>query len=127
MTTVKSEAIAQFRVKLANYATAQKALDFIEDCEGDLEDAAMSLAIRVGQQPQLDNAAWLDTLARKCRAILCQSIVRDNLTKGEYDKVFVALAETNIVPPVLIPPILLYVLNQGIPTFCQPLEGLKSL
>jgi hypothetical protein len=64
MTIVTSQEIAQFRSELANNPEAMKALDAIEDCEGNLEDAAIALAIRAGQQPQRDNAEWLDALAR---------------------------------------------------------------
>jgi hypothetical protein len=60
MTQVTPEEIALFRVQLADYPDALAALEEIEECEGDLEDAAMVLAIRVGQQPEIANAdGWI--------------------------------------------------------------------
>ena len=122
MTTVASEEITKFRLELENYPPAIKALDMIEDCEGDLEDAAMSLAINVGQEPQLDNAEWFKALANKCRVAICQEVLRENLLNGNYNKAAIALAEMKIIPAVLVTPVLMYVLQQGMEDFCQPLE-----
>lgn len=48
MTKVTAQEIAQFRSQLAENSTVMEALDVIEDCDGDLEDATMTLAIRAG-------------------------------------------------------------------------------
>ncbi|NEP12355.1 MAG: hypothetical protein F6K14_19535 [Symploca sp. SIO2C1] len=123
MTIVTSEEIAQFRSKLSNYPEAMKALNAIEDCEGDLEDAAISLAIQAGQQPQRENAEWLDALARKCRAVICQQEFREDLLKGSYSSVFRYLLETPMLPKILITPVLMYVASQGVENFCEPLNS----
>ncbi|AFZ19979.1 hypothetical protein [Allocoleopsis franciscana] len=123
MTTVTSQQIAQFRTELANNPEAMKALDAIEDCEGDLEDAAIALAIRAGQQPQRDNAEWLDALARKCRAVICQKEFRDDLLKGSYAPMIRYLAETPLLPSILATPVLMYVVTQDINHFCEPLDS----
>ncbi len=124
MTIVSSQEIAQFRSALSNNPEAMKALDVIEDCEGDLEDAAMSLAIRAGQQPQRDNAEWLDALARKCRAAICQKEFRQDLLNGSYGPVVRYLAETPLLPSILATPVLMYVARQGVNRFCEPIDGL---
>lgn len=123
MTIVTSQEIAQFRSQLANNSQAQTALDAIEDCEGDLEDAVIALAIRVGQQPQRDNAEWLDALARKCRAVICQKEFRDDLLKGSVAEAIEYLAKTPLVPGILATPVLMYVLRQGLNEFCEPLDS----
>ncbi|NES22433.1 MAG: hypothetical protein F6K41_26825 [Symploca sp. SIO3E6] len=122
MTIVTSEEIAQFRSKLSSYPEAMKALDVIEDCEGDLEDAAISLAIQAGQQPQRDNSEWLDALARKCRAVICQKEFRQELLGGSYSSVFRYLLETPLLPKILVAPVLMYVASKGVNSFCEPLE-----
>ena len=122
MTIVTSEEIAQFRSKLSNYPEAMKALDVIEDCEGDLEDAAISLAIQAGQQPQRENSEWLDALARKCRAVICQKELRQDLLRGSYRSVFRYLLETPLLPKILVAPVLMYVASEGVNSFCEPLE-----
>jgi hypothetical protein len=122
MTIVTSQEIAQFRSQLANNSQAMTALDVIEDCEGDLEDAAIALAIRSGQQPQRDNAEWLDALARKCRAVICQKEFREDLLNGSCAGVIEYLASTPLLPGILATPVLIYVLRKGVNSFCEPLD-----
>lgn len=122
MTILTSQEIARLRSELANYPDAMQALDIIEDCEGDLEDAAIALAIRVGQQPQRDNAEWLDALARKCRAVICQQEFREDLLKGSLAGVIEYLAATPLIPGILATPVLIYVVRKGVNTFCEPID-----
>jgi hypothetical protein len=123
MTILTSQEIAQFRSQLANNSQAMTALDVIEDCEGDLEDAAIALAIRAGQQPQRDNAEWLDALARKCRAVICQKEFRDDLLNGSFAGVIEYLAATPLLPGILATPVLIYVVRKGVNSFCEPLDA----
>ncbi|HBE58361.1 MAG TPA: hypothetical protein DEG17_05945 [Cyanobacteria bacterium UBA11149] len=122
MTIVSSQEIAQFRSQLSHNAEAMIALDAIEDCEGDLEDAAIALAIRAGQQPQRDNSEWLDALARKCRAAICQEEFRQDLINGSYSTMVRYLEETPLIPPILATPVVMYVVSKGINVFCEPLD-----
>lgn len=123
MTIVNAQEIAQFRSELSNNPDAMKALDAIEDCEGNLEDAAIALAIRAGQQPQRDNAEWLDALARKCRAVICQKEFREDLLKDRFGPIVRYLAETPLIPGILATPVLMYVIQQGVNEFCQPIDS----
>ena len=125
MTQVTPEEIAQFRSQLADYPNALAALQAIEDCEGDLEDAAMALAIKAGQEPQRANSEWLDALARKCRAVICRSEFRDDLLKGNYTAVVPYLGATSLCPALLATPVIMYVVRQGINDFCQPLDPIS--
>jgi hypothetical protein len=122
MTQVTPEQIALFRSQLTDYPSAIVALQAIEDCEGDLEDAAIALAIRAGQEPQRANAEWLDALARKCRAVICRSEFRPGLLNGNYTEIVPYLAASNLCPAVLATPVIMYVMHQGINDFCQPLD-----
>ncbi|MES1022745.1 hypothetical protein ABN584_07590 [Gloeocapsa sp. BRSZ] len=124
MTQVTPEDIAKFREKLQD-PDATTALAEIEDCEGNLEDAAMVLAIRVGQQPDIANAEWLDSLAKKCRAIICREENRNALFIEDYAAVMRSLATTKICPPLLVTPVLMYVLQQGVDSFCEPLDTIS--
>lgn len=123
MTIVTSQEIAQFRSELATNPEAMIALDAIEDCEGDLEDAAIALAIRAGQQPQRDNAEWLDALARKCRVVICQKEFRDELLNGSFAPMIRYLTETPLLPSILATPVLMYVVRQGVNSFCEPIDS----
>ncbi|RUT04450.1 hypothetical protein DSM106972_046780 [Dulcicalothrix desertica PCC 7102] len=125
MTTVTLKEIAQFRSQLSEDPLALKALDAIEDCEGDLEDAAMTLAIRVGQQPERANSEWLDALARKWRAVICQQEFRSNLQDGSIQEMMQHIRTMPTFPSILAAPVLMYVMKQGIDNFCEPFDSLK--
>jgi hypothetical protein len=126
MTIVTSQEIAQFRSQLAEDSLALTALDTIEDCEGDLEDAAMTLAIRVGQQPERANSEWLDALARKWRAVICQEEFRTALQNDSIQQMMQHLKTMPTFPSILATPVLMYVTKQGINNFCEPFDSLKS-
>lgn len=125
MTKVTLEELAKFQAKLNNYPDALAALQEIEECEGDLEDAAMVLAIRAGQQPDIANADWLASLAKKCRAFICQQQFRDCLLDGTYAPVVEQMMAAKICPRLLVIPVLLYAIDQGIEEFCQPLDPIS--
>lgn len=122
MTQVTSEEIAKFRAELLGYPDALAALKEIEECEGDLEDAAMVLAIRVGQQPDIANSEWLDSLAKKCRAVICQAEFKNALENGDFALVVGRLRETKLCPALLVTPVLMYVTKQDVKQFCQPVD-----
>ncbi|MBN4002329.1 hypothetical protein [Nostoc sp. LPT] len=125
MTKVTSQEIAQFRSQLADDPSDMEALDLIEDCDGDLEDAAMTLAIRAGQQPERANSEWLDALARKWRVVICEQEYREDLLNTSLVKMMEHLKTTPTFPKILATPVLIYVLKQGVNNFCEPLDLLK--
>ncbi|NWF58793.1 MAG: hypothetical protein HXY43_05645 [Fischerella sp.] len=122
MTKVTAQEIARFRSQLAEDSAVMEALDLIEDCEGDLEDAAMTLAIRAGQEPERANSEWLDALARKWRAVICEQGFRDDLLNGSVKGMMEQLKTMPSFPQILATPVLMYVLKQGVSSFCEPLD-----
>lgn len=120
MASVTLEEISHFRSQLANYPDILKALDVIEDCDGDLEDAALVLAIEIGQQP--DSSVWLDGFAKRYRPALCEQSIRENLLNGELTAVVEYLTQNQILPLILAAPVLMYIMKQGVNDFCEPLE-----
>ncbi len=125
MTQVTSREIALFRSQLTDDPIAMEALDLIEDCDGDLEDAAMTLAIRAGQEPERTNSEWLDALARKWRAVICEQEYRDDLLNSSLAGMMKHLKTMPTFPKILATPVLIYVLKQGVNNFCEPLDSLK--
>lgn len=122
MTIVLSfQEIAQWRSQLFEYPDALKALDEIENCDGDLEDAAIGLAIHAGQEPNTSER-WLEGLAKRCRSVICQKDLKDSLLTGNWAKGFGELLEANICPPILLAPVVIYVCKTGVKDFCEPLE-----
>jgi hypothetical protein len=114
--------IEELQVQFADIPDAIVSLETIVDCEGDLEDAAMTLAIRVGQQPDLNNSEWLDGLAKKCRVAVCRSEFRNDMVDGNFMPLFQHFIQAKICPKLLILPVLLYVHERGVNRFCQPLD-----
>ncbi|MGL5083259.1 MAG: hypothetical protein ACRC8A_17390 [Microcoleaceae cyanobacterium] len=121
MFILTSQEIAQFRSQLASYPEALEALDQIEDCEGNLEDAAIAMAIHAGQTPTTSEA-WLDGLAKRCRVAICDSDHREDLLQGKMTGIVEFLLEQKICPEILVTPVVIYALKTGIQEFCEPLE-----
>ncbi len=119
---ITPQELEQFREDLSDHAAALEALRVIEDCDGDLEDAAIALAIRAGQEPDT-NDRWIEGLAKRWRHILCQADLRENLEDGLSGAVVDAIAADSEIPSKLVAPVAIYVLKTGVQDFCQPLEG----
>jgi hypothetical protein len=119
---IELQIIEELQVQFANIPEAIVSLATIADCEGDLEDAAITLAIRVGQQPDIANSEWLAGLAKKCRVAACQSEFRNDMVNGNFMPLFEHFALHKVCPKLLILPVLLYVHECGINRFCQPLD-----
>ncbi|WP_287255395.1 MULTISPECIES: hypothetical protein [unclassified Moorena] len=74
MTTLTSEQISKLRSELANNPQALEALEVIEEWDGDLADAAESLATRNGIEGVEDKGEvrWFIKILRQCRDLICQ-------------------------------------------------------
>lgn len=120
MTIISSQEIAQYRSALAAYPEALVALDAIEDCEGHLEDAAISLGIQAGLQP--DRIDWLDGLAKRYRVTICQEEIKADLSNSRLARAVANLIETEVCPVLLATPVLIYVVKTGVNDFCEPLD-----
>nr|WP_260441271.1 hypothetical protein [Microcystis aeruginosa] len=78
-TQLTSEQIAQYRIEFADNENVLSALDVIEEWEGDLADAAESIATRNGIEGVEDNAdfRWFVIVLNKCRDSICQPKLRE--------------------------------------------------
>lgn len=118
---VTLEEIEQYRAEVLDDPIALRALEMIEDCEGDLEDAAIALALQVGQEPdQSDN--WLDGIAKRWRVSLCSGELKESLLAGSVGLAVRSLSTDTMLPSALAMPIALYVLKTGVEAFCEPLQ-----
>jgi len=127
MTQVTSQEIALFRSQLVDDPVAMEALDLIEDCEGDLEDAAMTLAIKAGQEPETANAEWLDALAKRWRSVICESEFREELVNHSILGIMAHINTIPTFPKILATPVLIYILKEGVNNFCEPLDSIQCL
>lgn len=120
MIVLTSTEIERYRTELADNSAALRALEMIEDCEGDVEDAAIALALRVGQEPDRSEQ-WLDGLAKRWRVFLCQADVQADLAQGTVASAIGLLTAETTLPAILATPVVLYVLKTGVEGFCAPL------
>ncbi len=121
MVTVTPEEIAQYRSELSADSGALAALDVAEDCEGDLEDAAIALALKAGQEPDQSDR-WLEGFAKRWRAYICQSGFRQSMGTGAIAKGVQLLAAEMAIPSGLATLVLIYIHKTGVDIFCKPLE-----
>lgn len=117
-----SQEISQYRDQLATCDVAMIALDVIEDCEGDIEDAATSIALEVGQK--VDRVDWLDGMTKRCRVVICEQQFREDLQTNNIANLvnYLLELEVKLCPPELVVIVVIYALKQGINNFCEPLN-----
>jgi hypothetical protein len=123
MITVTPKEIAQYRFQLADYPEAIAAMDVIQECEGNLEDAAVVLAIQEGQEPDRSARERLEGLANRCRPIVCQENFKDDLLAGLVAGAVESLAVSMAIPPGLATPVVIYAVKIGVKNFCKDFEA----
>ena len=116
------QVVTELKAQFIDIPDALIALETISDCDGDLEDAAMALAIRAGQQPDINNSDWLDSLAKKCRVAICRSELRNDMINGNFTPLFQHFVAAKVCPTLLILPVLLHAHELGVNRFCEPLD-----
>ncbi|GAB4158795.1 MAG: hypothetical protein Fur0046_38340 [Cyanobacteria bacterium J069] len=118
---VTPDELLDYRTQLTDHPGAIAALTMLEDCEGDLEDAAIALALRDGQEPD-QSGFWLDGFAKRWRVYICQSGVRSHLEAGAIAPGIQLLAAEMVLPINLATLVAIYVQKTGVEAFCKPLE-----
>jgi membrane-associated HD superfamily phosphohydrolase len=114
--TVTAEEIARFREQLKHDPEALAALDTIQECEGNLEEAARSIATAAGNTDV--ESDLLEKLSSRCRTVICQEDMKEKLP------VLIAaiagfLASSSGFPSRLATPIALFAIEKGSENFCD--------
>lgn len=116
MTVVTQAEIEQFRKQLKDYPEALVALDTIQECEGNLEDAAQVIVLEAGEEEV--QSELLKKLISRCRSVICQEDMKE-----ELPVLIAAIAEFlgsgSGFPPGLATPISIFVTKRGMKNFCQ--------
>ena len=124
MTTITQAEIEQYRSQLQEYPDALKALDVLQDCEGDLEYAAETLAI---ESRELDNdldekdpnePSWLEKSAAKLRPHVCTQAFKDVLSQS-FAVALGSLVTAGVYPGVPLTLVLIYISTNNLDKFCQ--------
>ncbi|MGB3292565.1 MAG: hypothetical protein WBB01_06145 [Phormidesmis sp.] len=121
MIVLPPEEITQLRSRLADYPQAIEALQEIEDCDGDIEDAAISLALRSGQAPDT-HEQWLAGFSKRYRHIACQPQFRESLAAGHLSTLINYLTQETDCPALIAAPVAIYVSKVGVSDFCHSFD-----
>ncbi|MFM7449409.1 MAG: hypothetical protein ACKO24_12525 [Leptolyngbyaceae cyanobacterium] len=120
--TVEPDLLQQLRTALVHLPEALGAIDTLEACEGDLEDAAISVAIEVGQEPDVSDR-WIEGLAKRWRHIICQPEMKVVLQAPLTAVAIQQLASTTRLPLKLATLVALYVQQAKVQEFCYSFEA----
>ncbi|WP_448563995.1 hypothetical protein [Trichothermofontia sp.] len=118
MIVITPAELNELRSQLTHEVKALEALAAIADYEGDLGDAAIVLALRAQQLPEEAGEAWLASLAKRCRPLLCEADVQVALQANQWLLAFERILASQWVPPLLVLPVVLYAVKTGLDQFC---------
>ncbi len=120
MLTVDIEQLDRWRSELADYPGMTRSLNEIEDCDGDVEDAAINLALHAGLSP--DNSdQWLVSYTKRYRVAICQLVTQAE-TSPEVPDLVRHLSDGSSCPKSLLLPVAIAAWQQGLVAFCEPLN-----
>lgn len=120
-----AEQIAKYRVELADNPDFLAALDVIEEWDGDLADAAESIATLNGIEGVEDNAdlRWFVIVLNKCRDSICQPKLREKYLPALIPTLTGIIAGYLMCPPpvagILSAIVAVFIQDQGLDKFCQ--------
>lgn len=122
MLSIPLTEITQLVERLADYPEALRSLQEIEDCAGDLNDAALSLALKAGLEPT-QNEGWLEGFAKRYRHIVCLPEFRADLSAQKIVSLAQHLTQNSQCPNLLAVPVALYVSKTGVDEFCDSFDN----
>jgi hypothetical protein len=118
MLTIPLDQIDSWRIELADYPAVLRAMEAIADCEGDVEDAAIGLAIQADLEPNTCDR-WLKSFAKRFRPRVCQPDFCNRLASKDVVALTRYLAAESSCPELLALPVAIEIMGQGIESFCQ--------
>ncbi|MEG3973130.1 hypothetical protein QUA51_09390 [Microcoleus sp. Pol10_D6] len=127
---VTPEQIALYREQLADNQDALDALDVIEEY-GKISKAAKAIAIQEDIEGVIDNAGldWFDEMLQKCRNFICKpqyENLREKYIPALIPPLADCIAGVLACPPgvagIIATPFAIYVAEEGMDKFCQPIN-----
>jgi len=125
MLTVEIEQLDRWRAELADYPEMTRSLNEIEDCDGDVEDAAINLAPHAGLLPDNSSDQWLVSYTKRYRVAICQwagQWASQTEKPPEVSRIVRHLSENSPCPALLVLPVAVTAWQQGVEAFCEPLK-----
>ena len=129
MIVLTSEEITRLKSSLSDVPFALEALREIGDCDGDVEDAAISLALKSDQEP--DTNEWLGDFSKRYRHVVCredfrgETLQEEDFTNAQEDikALMIHLAQQTDCPELIALPVVLYVYKTGVDDFCYSFDN----
>jgi hypothetical protein len=120
-TQLTPEEIQQYREKLKDNAQASEDIDLIEQCDGDLEYAAIRLARRANIDTiRADEETFWQKAVMEARLLVCQDGLRDNLAPNILGGLIgLFLTSSSPVLGVVATPIAIYIVEESLEDFCN--------
>lgn len=120
MSILTTEEIARFRLELVDHPSAIAALDVIEECEGDLDEA---IALLMMQEMGTESDRGFNDVIQKCRKVICQEEIRNDLMTGLIPVAIEPVSMSVGIPPGVATAVVLSAYKMGIKRFCAPLNS----
>jgi hypothetical protein len=124
MLTVDLDQLDRWRSELADYPGVVRSLNEIEDCDGDVEDAAINLALHAGLEPDNGNQ-WLLSYTKRYRVAICQLQAQAEQPLAVTDIVRY-LKDNSSCPALLVLPVAFAAQQQGLEAFCDALRVTRT-
>jgi hypothetical protein len=121
MLQVTPDDLERWRVELADYPAAQQSIEEVDACDGDVEDAAINLALHAGLEPDTSDR-WLSGLAKRYRPCLCQPEARNRLRNTDVATLVRYLSAESSCPDILVLPVAILVVQAGLDGFCSSFD-----
>lgn len=122
MIILSADEIAELKACLTDYPSAIAALQEIADCDGDVEDAAVTLALKAGKEPD-SNEQWLAGFSKRYRHIACQPQFRDALVASQPNTLVKHLTQETDCPAILAAPVAIYIIKSDVEDFCRSFDN----
>lgn len=122
MIVITSEEITRLKSSFADMPAALEALQEIEDCDGDVADAAISLALKSDQEPDT-NEQWLGDFSKRYRHVVCRPEWRGAIAQEAVKELVAHLIKETDCPELIALPVALYVQKTGADNFCHSFDN----
>jgi hypothetical protein len=120
MTIITSEELSKFRTSLQEYGEdALQALEAVEECHGNLEEAMEIVMINAGMEPVRGDDEWLDKLVKELRHFICDPDFKDFFISDAYALALGYLLAKTDHPATVLILVILYLFRKGLNYFCQ--------